>query len=36
MNWKGYGRKREWTNLKYHPCILSADADENHKTPAEI
>jgi hypothetical protein len=21
MNWKGYGRKRSWTNLRYYPGI---------------
>jgi hypothetical protein len=21
MNWKGYGRKRSWANLRYHPDI---------------
>jgi hypothetical protein len=31
MNWKGYGRKQSWSNLRYYPSILPRGTKENHK-----
>jgi hypothetical protein len=33
MNWKGYGRKQLWTNLRYYLGILPGGTEENHKEP---
>jgi hypothetical protein len=32
MDWKGSGRKRLWTNLKYYP-VVSWGTEEKHETP---
>jgi hypothetical protein len=33
MNWKGFGRKQSWPNIKVLSQYLSGGAEENHKKP---
>jgi hypothetical protein len=31
MNWRGYGRKRQWYNCNVLSMHLPADTEENHE-----
>jgi hypothetical protein len=36
MNWKGYGKKQPWPNLRYYPSICQEGLRETTKTSVRI
>jgi hypothetical protein len=36
MNWKGYGRKQSWPNLRYYPGICLEGLTKTTKTSVRI